>query len=292
MSSDDDADVEVVDPPRKRTRSQTKAAASAAKGKGKAKASTGSTRGRRNKKVATPPPVEEPEEEEEEKEEEERSRPESEDRDTIPPSFRPLPRVRLGWEHYPRDESGERIPYVETEHEAREREHLEFLSRGPTPLYGLNGDMVAMGGPSSDDELDLAKQAEAQERHDEEEAMRRHITRQVRDFHERLQFEGGDEDDALEWPSAGGSDPLPGWSHLSTPEDDEEEDEDDEEEDEQEEKAEELEIAEPSPLPSPPQPSPAPPSPQPSPPPPMPTRYPTPDWLKDGPTGPRPAGLL
>ena len=292
MSSDDDADVEVVDPPRKRTRSQTKAAASAAKGKGKAKAkaSAGSTRGRRNKKVATPPPVEEPEEEE--KEEEERSRPESEDRDTIPPSFRPLPRVRLGWEHYPRDESGERIPYVETEHEAREREHLEFLSRGPTPLYGLNGDMVAIGGPSSDDELDLAKQAEAQERHDEEEAMRRHITRQVRDFHERLQFEGGDEDDALEWPSAGGSDPLPGWSHLSTPEDDEEEDEDDEEEDEQEEQGEELEIAEPSPLPSLPQPSPAPPSPPPSPSPPMPTRYPTPDWLKDGPTGPRPAGLL
>ena len=82
--------------------------------------------------------------------------------------------------------------------EAREREHLEFLSRGPTPLYGLNGDMVAMGGSSPGDELELAKQAEAQERHDEEEAMRRHIKRQVRDFHERLQLEGGDEDDALE----------------------------------------------------------------------------------------------
>ena len=162
--SDDD---EVVDPepPRKRTRSQTKAAATAAKGKGKApaKASSSSTRGRRSKKAATPPPVEEPEREEE-KEEEERSSPESEDRDTVPPAFRPLARVRLNWEHYPRDESGERIPYVETEHEAREREHLEFLSKGPTPLYGLNGDMVAMGGPSSDDddEAALAEQAEEQ----------------------------------------------------------------------------------------------------------------------------------
>ena len=154
--SDDD---EVVDPepPRKRTRSQTKAATTAAKGKGKApaKASSSSTRGRRSKKAATPPPVEEPEREEE-KEEEERSSPESEDRDTVPPAFRPLARVRLNWEHYPRDESGERIPYVETEHEAREREHLEFLSKGPTPLYGLNGDMVAMGGSPSDDGDDEA----------------------------------------------------------------------------------------------------------------------------------------
>ncbi|KAL1684819.1 hypothetical protein GGG16DRAFT_129749 [Schizophyllum commune] len=111
--SDDDEAVD-PDPPRKRTRSQTKAAATAAKGKGKApaKASSSSTRGRRSKKTATPPPVEEPEREEE-KEEEERSNPESEDRDTVPPAFRPLARVRLNWEHYPRDESGERIPYYQ-----------------------------------------------------------------------------------------------------------------------------------------------------------------------------------
>ena len=230
-----------------------------------------------------------------EQEEEDRSSPESEDRDTVPPAFRPLARVRLGWEHYPRDESGERIPYVETEHEAREREHLEFLSKGPTPLYGLNGDMVAMGGPPSDDgddEAALAEQAEEQERLEQEEAMKRHITQHVRAFHERLQFGGGDDDDAPEWPSADEPGLLPGWSHMSTPGDDEEEEDEGEEE---------LEEADYAPLPSPPQPSPAPPTPQPSPDPSPPqpspapstsTRYPTPDWLKDGPTGPRPAGLI
>ena len=200
--------------------------------------------------------------------------------------------MRLNWEHYPCDESGERIPYVETEHEAREREHLEFLSKGPTPLYGLNGDMVAMGGSPSDDDDDeaaLAEQAEEQERLEQEEAMKRHITQHVRAFHERLQFGGGDDDDAPEWPSADEPGLLPGWSHMSTPEDDEEEDEDEEEEDEGEEELEEADYA---PLPSPPQPSPAPPTPQPSPDPPTPMRYPTPDWLKDGPSGPRPAGLI
>ncbi|KAL1658178.1 hypothetical protein GGF50DRAFT_67781 [Schizophyllum commune] len=267
-SNSEDADAEVAEPPRKRTRSQTKAAASSSKAKGKAPARPTTTRGRRNKKVVTPPPVED--------DEEPSLSPEPEERIDPPAAIRSLARIRLEWDQRPRDENGERIPYVETEYEAREREHREFLARGPAPIYGLNGDLVGMTTPppDDDDEQELAAQAEEQERAEREEHEMLRIKEEVRAHNERLMLEGGDDDDAMEWPTAGGSGSQPAWTPLKTTgvDDDGEDEVEDEEEEEEEEMAED-------PAPAPPPQAPAA----------LPRRFPTPEWLAEGPSGSRPA---
>ncbi|KAL1657424.1 hypothetical protein GGF50DRAFT_121996, partial [Schizophyllum commune] len=216
VSDDDEVEVEEPEPARKRTRSQTKAAASTSKGKGRAKAGPSSARVRRGRKAATPSDVEE------EEEAEERSQPESEERDVVPPV-----RFRVNWDRRPRDADGELIPYVETEDEANERRQREFVAKGPAPIYGLNGDLLGLSSPPSEDDTQmLEEQAEEQERlADEEEQMLR-VKEEIRAHNKQRMLAGLGDDDAPEWPTAGGSGLQPGWTHLPEAGADNEEDAD------------------------------------------------------------------
>uniref|UniRef100_D8QGB8 Uncharacterized protein n=1 Tax=Schizophyllum commune (strain H4-8 / FGSC 9210) TaxID=578458 RepID=D8QGB8_SCHCM len=266
-SDDDEVEAEEPEPARKRTRSQTKAAASTSKGKGRAKAGPSSARGRRGKKAATPSDVEE------EEEAEERSQPESEERDVVPPV-----RFRIDWDRRPRDADGELLPYVETEDEASERRHREFIARGPAPIYGLNGDLIGLTSPPSEDDAQmLEEQAEEQERlADEEEQMLR-IKEEIRAHNEQRMLAGLGDDDAPEWPTAGSSGLQPGWTHLPDVEDEEDGRAEHPGAEEEEEEFEDDDVAPPA-LPSP---KPA-----------APSRFPTPEWMREGPSGDRPAELL
>uniref|UniRef100_D8QHZ9 Uncharacterized protein n=1 Tax=Schizophyllum commune (strain H4-8 / FGSC 9210) TaxID=578458 RepID=D8QHZ9_SCHCM len=266
-SDSDEAEVEEPEPARKRTRSQTKAAASTSKGKGRAKAGPSSARGRRGRKAATPSDVEE------EEEAEERSQPESEERDVVPPV-----RFRVDWDRRPRDADGELLPYVETEDEASERRHREFIARGPAPIYGLNGDLIGLTSPPSEDDAQmLEEQAEEQERlADEEEQMLR-VKEEIRAHNEQRMLAGLGDDDAPEWPVAGSSGLQPGWTHLPDAEDEEDGNAGHPGAEEEEEELEDDDVGPPA-LPSP---KPA-----------APSRFPTPEWMREGPSGDRPAELL
>ena len=270
---DEDDEVEVVDvvnepaPSRKRTRSVARATPSASKGKGKARTPAS---GRRVRKTAPPP----------EPEAEESSSVESEDDTSAPPAFRPLARLRLAWDQHPRDASGERIPYVETEEEVAERRQLEFLASRPSPFYGLNGELMGhVSPPSSVGTPSLSEQAEeAEAALAREDANTIRIKEEVRAFNEQRVLAGGDDDDAPEWPGSDGLVSQPEWTLLPDAgvDDDSAEEMSDPDEEEEDELAVVTELLRSSPSPSRPV---------------TPWRFPTPDWMKEGPPSTRPAEL-
>ncbi|KAI5890900.1 uncharacterized protein SCHCODRAFT_02701810 [Schizophyllum commune H4-8] len=130
---------------------------------------------------------------------------------------------------------------------------------------------------TEDDAQMLEEQAEEQERlADEEEQMLR-IKEEIRAHNEQRMLAGLGDDDAPEWPVAGSSGLQPGWTHLPDAEDKEDGNAGHPGAEEEEEELEDDD-AEPPALPSP---KPA-----------APSRFPTPEWMREGPSGDRPAELL